>query len=188
MRARRTTIAATAVFLVLLGACGDDKPTVENAPVPAESTSTTAAVTSTTGLEGPQAYVDSGDYVTGLHIAYVTSLNADDRKIVIDVAQFLIGDAAAKAYKQDTGEQLDGDYYARNQNKQLRTFPLATNAKFRVNNLGGYEPSDPNDGHVLSFGEFVALYNSKPDQSKHTLFWISLEGGLATHVEEQYVP
>ena len=185
MRTRRTVIAASAVLVALLGACGDDKP---GGSTTTTTPTTAAAPTSTTGLEGPQAYVDSGDYVTGLHIAYITSLNADDKKIVIDVAQFLIGDAAVKAYKQDTGKQLDGDYYARNQIKQLRTFPLAKNTEFRVNNLGGYEPSDPNEGHALNFGEFVALYNSKPDQSKHTLFWISLEGGVATHVEEQYVP
>jgi hypothetical protein len=189
VNSRPVLVAGSAVLLVLLGACGNDKPTVEHAVVPAATTSTTpAAVTTTTTAEGAHAYVDAGDYVTGLHIAYITSVSGDEKKILIDVAQFLIGDAAIKAYKQDTGEQLDGDYYARNQNKQLRSFPLSSNAQFRVNTLGGYEPTDPNKGHVLTFGEFVALYNSKPDESKQTLFWVSLEDGKATRVEEQYVP
>jgi hypothetical protein len=180
----RCVAAVAAALLVVVGACAKD----DNRGATTTTSATAAATTSTSQPASPQAYVDSGDYVTGLHIAYVTSLNSDDKKIVIDVAQFLIGDAAVTAYKQDRGAQLDGDYYVRNQNKQSRTFALADTAEFRVNNLGGYEPSDPNNGHALSFGEFLALYNSKPGQAKQTLFWISLEAGIVTRVEEQYVP
>jgi hypothetical protein len=99
-------------------------------------------------------------------LAKITKFDRDNRKITVDVVQFLTGHAAKKAYQEDTGGEPDTDYYVRNQSKELRTFPLADDAEFRVTTyLGGYS-----------------------EKGFNALLWISLEDGVATHVEEQYVP
>lgn len=173
-----------AAALFLLGACGgDDKK--DDPAVAATTTSTTAE-----GLEGPQAYVDSGNYITGLHIGFIKAIDKAGRKIEFDAAEFLTGEQAVKAYQEDTGEtdMPPNDYWLRNEDKTARDFVLADNAEFRVNNLGGFAPSAPDKGTVVDFDTFAGYFSNNADLATQTLFWISLEDGPITHVEEQFTP
>lgn len=178
MKTRLAIVIAVALFL--LGACGSDDKQNDEAAV-TTTTSTTAAP-----LEGPQAYVDSGNYVTGLHMAKITKFDRTTRVVTYDVVQFLTGDAAKQAYTEDIGEAPDTDYYIRNQSKETRTVTLSDDAAFRVNNLGGFPPSDPDKGTEVDFDTFAAYFDA--EQAFDSFFWISLEDGVATHVEEQYIP
>ena len=171
---RSTTMAA--VLLLALSACSDD----------AEPKSAATTTTSTTELVGvdEEAYVESGDYVNGRHIAQLTAFT--DTEVTFDVVQFLTGDAAKRAYKDDTGEEPDTDYYVRNQSKQLRTLPLSDDLSIRVNNTGGYEPSEPDDGHEVSWLTFDSYM--KTANATQGYFWITIESGRVAAIEEQYVP
>lgn len=174
-----------AAALFLLGACGSDDKKDDPAVAATTTTSTT-----TEGLEGPQAYVDSGNYVTGLHIGYIKAIDKAARKIEFDATEFLTGDQAAKAYQEDTGEAdtPPNDYWLRNEDKTARDFVLADNAEFRVNSLGGFPPSSPDKGTVVDFDTFAEYFSANAGQATQTLFWISLEDGPITHVEEQFTP
>lgn len=165
----------------MLGACGNDAKKADTETPTSTTTSTTAEP-----LEGPQAYVDSGNYVNGLHMAKITKFDRDTRTITYDVVQFLTGDAAKTAYQEDIGEAPDTDYYIRNQSKETRTAKLSDDAEFRVNLLGGYEPSDPDKGHEVDFDTFASYFDS--ERGFDAFLWISLEDSVATHVEEQYIP
>lgn len=179
-----TAIATGLIGVALLGACGADSKD--------DSSASTVAPTSTTeaGPEGPQVYVDSGNYVSGVHIAFVSSIDTTKRTATIDVAQFLTGDAATAAYNKETGETgpPDNDYWVVNANTQLRTFPVAQDVVIRVNNLGGFQPKELGQDTEVSFDTYVG-YSTKPGSFfTKTLVWISLENGVITHIDEQFVP
>ena len=181
---RRQLAVGFAAAAFLLSGCSDKKDDRE--AVPSVTTTPASSSTSDGHLDGGQAYVDSGNYVNGLHLAKITKLDRASRTITYDVMQFLTGDAAKKAYEQDLGEAPDTDYYIRNESTQTRTAVLADDVTFRVNNLGGYPPTEPDEGHEVDFATFAAYFDG--EQAFATHFWITLEDGKAVAVEEQFVP
>jgi hypothetical protein len=188
----RVALVGAVLAITLTSACGNDDTSKDSAT----TTSSTAATTSqpTTSVAQPTSYVDSGDYVNGRHIAFVTAIDTPKRTITVDVAQFLTGDAATKAYDEDehTTGPPDNDYYVRNQSKQLRTFAVATSPAIHLQSLGsenGAVPSEPDKGRAVTFSDFAGYFSGDTaGAAKATLFWITLEGGVATRVEEQFVP
>lgn len=192
-RAMRQLIIV-ALAAVVLAACSDDAKTGAPSEATAATTTTTVHATSTTEFAGvePGAYKEYGDYVDGRHIGYVVRVDATRRILDIDVAQFLTGDAATKAYQAESGldDTPPNDYYVKNQNPMTRRFPLEDDAVFRVNNLGMYPPSAPNTGHKIDFAQFTTYFESSEhhEQAFHTLFWITIKGGRLVSVEEQFVP
>lgn len=186
MRSRLAVTAA--VGLALLGACSSDTKDAS------ASSTTTAADNVTTTTIAIKGYVDQGDYVTGRHIGLITAVDAGKRTFTIDIEQFLTGPAAINAYKEDGGDQdaPDNDYYVRNQSKQLRTFAVATSPEIHLQSLGrenGVSPSAPDQGRAVTFADFSSYFKGDiADAATHTLFWITLEDGVATRIEEQFVP
>lgn len=166
------------IAAVALGACSSDG--TEYAPVP-DDTTTTAR----TGVV-VERYEDAGDYVNGRHMAKITAFNQSE--ISFDVVQFLSGDDAMQAYKADNpgDDELDSDYYIRNQSRQVRTLPMSDSAEFRVNTTGGYEPTNPNDGHQVNASTFASYM--KAGDAQRGYFWLTIKDGEVTKVEEQYLP
>lgn len=185
MRSRAVVI--TAVVLAFMGACAGGKSEQSS-----DTTNPNAPSPPTTPVDGttPHGYVDQGDYSFGRHIARITAIDVAHDKLTVDVMQFLTGDAATKAYEEDTGEKEppENDYYVRNQNKQLRTFSVVADVDIRVNNSGGFPPADPGEGHQVDWATFGGYFTGDPAPGKYGLFWITLEGGLVTEIAEQFVP
>jgi hypothetical protein len=193
--------------LVLFGACGGDNPKLAK-----PKTTTTDALTgrgadddagaNTTARFKPsqpgnavtteynpvdaEAYTDGGDYDNGRHAGMVKSFDAD--RVGVDVVQFLTGDEAKEAYAEDTGntDGPDNDYYVRNQSKTVRNLPVDRHVVIRVNNTGGYPPSDPNDGHEVSVDTFQTYFDN--GTAANAIFWFTIKDGLVVSIEEQYVP
>jgi hypothetical protein len=174
----------------VFAACSDDKPST------AAATTSTAVVTSTTttstvGVD-PSAYVESGDYVNGRHIGLIKSVGASTHTIDIDIVQFLTGDAALTAYREDSGDASgspDNDYYVRNQNTQVRHLVVADSAALRVQSLGEYnDASSPDKGKTVTWSTFADYWTSKHGEAVVSLFWITLRGSTVVAVEQQFVP
>lgn len=168
---------AAAALVLALGACssGDDKPKASRETVTSEQTTTTFATTE------PAAHAESGDYVNGEHMARVTAF--DQSHITFDAVQFLTGDQAAQAFHEDhPGDEMDTDYYIRNQNPALRTLPLADGFVIRVNTVGGYEPSDDHEVTPKTFESYM-----KSGDIDHAYFWLTIHAGRVTDIDQQYI-
>jgi hypothetical protein len=182
----RTLIAVVAAVLVLSG-CSDDDPKTEASPTTAGEKTTTTDVAVT-----PTDYVESGDYVNGRHIGLIQSADAATHTIDIDIVQFLSGDAAIKAYREDTGDTSgtpDNDYYVRNQSKQIRHLEAIDSAVLRVQSLGEfYDASSPDKGKSVTWPTFADYWTSKHGEAVVSLFWVTLREGYVVAVEQQFVP
>jgi hypothetical protein len=169
--------------LAVIGACSDDDG---DDSVEAEVTTTTAAPTTTTSLPPistpPEPTTDLAD---GRHPVHITTVAAADRKLTVDVIQFLTGDAAARAAAEDGEESPPpNDYYVRNVNPRLRTLPVAVDAPVTLNALLVEETRDGTDRSVT----FDRLASFAPERLRVAIVWITLEGGTITAIEEQFVP
>ncbi|HVT76446.1 MAG TPA: hypothetical protein VHD87_05410 [Acidimicrobiales bacterium] len=188
---RRGAVVIVAVAL-LFGACGGKSKSSAGGTTTTTGHTTTSSV-ATTSVTEPTAYANAGDYVNGRHIGLIKAVNAD-HTVDVDVVQFLTGQAAIDAYRQDTGDTSgtpDDDYYVRNQNKLVRHLSLAADAVFRVQSLGqdGTTATSPDQGKSVTFADFIGFWSgSHHDQAVSTMFWITLTDGKVVTVEEQFVP
>jgi hypothetical protein len=130
----------------------------------------------------------------GRNFGFISAADAADRTIEFDVASFIEGKRANKIAAEDgeieSGEKLDSDYYIRNRVEFQRTLELTADAKIRV--VG--EPPDVVDG---DFEDFAAAFQSDEIQpfgngpsyrGRNGKYWVTLEKGEVTLIEEQYVP
>jgi len=137
--------------------------------------------TATTGARAREAAVLSD----GRHALFIVSVDDGKRTMVVDVVQFLTGAAAAKAAAEDGKESPPpNDYYIRNQNPRKRTVPVAPNARITVNTLTAEETGSATQNVPLDLTE-LASYFPNPE---NPLFWVTVRGGRAQRVEQQFLP
>ncbi len=129
----------------------------------------------------------------GRHFGYVRSVDAEARTIEFDLAYFLSGEAADRAYQEATGDtgHVPNDHFVVNDNPMLRTLPLAPDVRLRLldwNHCCGTffdgdlslfaqairEQADVTDGDLIYRGQ--------------SQWWITIENGVVTEIEEQYSP
>jgi hypothetical protein len=128
----------------------------------------------------------------GRHPAYLVALDVSGRTVTVDVIQFLTGDEAIAAYREDTSEDPEGDppndYFIRNENPLLRTLPVAAEVAVTVVRLG--EPSGA--GSVPStFEDLPAHLDEQPPAEGRLAwnpYWLTVEGGEVVAIDEQYLP
>jgi hypothetical protein len=152
-----------------------------------------------------------GEYLG--YIKSITSQNGTN-SLVIDYVQWLTGKDAIKATLEDGecriegmstdqaiaglakfdtsmgygevyGNCTPGGFYIRNQNTQLRTFPIANNVQIKLqtyNNQG--------NNYVVSPATFINIFNTATGEypAKKLPYWITLNNGVVTGITEQYVP
>jgi hypothetical protein len=108
--------------------------------------------------------------------------SADAASIEFDLACWFVGDAAVLATAEDGEESPPpNDYYIRNVNPQLRTIPVASDANASwLPNLG-----DP----VAQVGPYADWLIGRAARTGYQPgIWVTITGGEATFVEEQWVP
>jgi hypothetical protein len=129
----------------------------------------------------------------GRHFGYVRSVDAGARTIEFDLAYFLSGKEADHAYQEATGNtgHVPNDYFVVNDNPMLRTLALAPDVRLRLldwnhccetffdGDLALFaeaieEQTDVNDGDLIYRGQ--------------SQWWITVENGFVTEIEEQYSP
>ncbi len=105
--------------------------------------------------------------------------------VYTDLALFLTGPKAVQAAAKDgfikPGEPLDNDYYIQNNNKKVRTYPIAAGALI---SLAGPTKS-------ITLGGLFSLMHGTDSYSKQHAgapYWITLKNGRVMEIKEQYVP
>jgi hypothetical protein len=194
----RTASGAAAVVLALAGAagCTESPRTGDTATVPGAAAGMGAGPSATTpaaaATAAPSATA-SPVLADGRSAAYLTGLDTGGKTVTFDLIEFLTGDAAeAEWKKQHPGgpEGPDNGYLIVNNNKKLRTLPVAADAKVQVlATLGSPEQK--------AIG-FAALPASLKEQTKglpltppHITampFWLTVKDGTVTRFEEQFLP
>jgi hypothetical protein len=206
---RRRVVVASVVWAALavapLAGCGDDDddddegatPTTASAPATTSSTaappttaspsttapSTTAPPTTAGGAtEEPSELGDSDDtgrseLEDGRHFGFWETFEIGDTIAYgeFDLAQLLTG-AAAEAAAAERGDEVNNDYYIVNDNPRLRTLIAEGDTVVQV--LEGGTP-DLIDTNVADFA-----VERSPDAG----FWVTIEDGIVTEIEQQFVP
>lgn len=80
----------------------------------------------------PRRYLDAVPALPdGRSAAYLTGLDTTSNTVTFDLIEFLTGEAARAEWKEEHPENPDGpdnDYMIVNNNKKLRTLPVAADA------------------------------------------------------------
>ncbi|MFU8840666.1 MAG: hypothetical protein ACNA8R_08060 [Nitriliruptoraceae bacterium] len=129
------------------------------------------------------------DLADGRHAVLLHAADLPGRSLTVDVIQFLTGEEARIAYAEDHPDDPDGppnDFYIRNVNPRLRTLLAAADVEVTLIHL------DADPAAVVSSWETL-LDDLTSEPSDHDLvsynpFWLTVEGGVVTRIEEQYVP
>ena len=124
----------------------------------------------------------------GRHPVYLTVLDVDARTVEFDLIQWLTGDAARDAWtaaNPDMPGYPPNDYFVVNDNPRLRVLPVAGDVPVTVLDHG-WDPME------ITFGElpgFVADDLFPEDGFLwHNPFWLTVDDGTVTAIEEQYTP
>jgi hypothetical protein len=147
--------------------------TAPAATVPAGATPSVAA----TGAEPTAAALPDGR-----HPGYIRSMTSDNRSMKFDLVEWLTGDAAKKAYLADNPGQTDGppnDYYIVNKNPMLRTLSISASVVVIIYPLG---PGDPQQTVITGLS---TAFNGRLDAS---MVWLTVDHGIVTKIEQQWVP
>ncbi|BAU29571.1 hypothetical protein DFP93_1344 [Aneurinibacillus soli] len=116
--------------------------------------------------------------------------------ITVDYVDFLRGEAAARAMRE-AGEcdDQDGDcyppddYYIRNVNPKLRTFPLNKNVPIYVQKLHFTYDAPVDTYKKYTPASFKALSTSSKNYIVTDVpYWLTLKGDTITKIEEQFIP
>jgi hypothetical protein len=128
----------------------------------------------------------------GRHFGYVRSVDDDAGTLEFDLAYFLSGEEANAAYQAAGGTgPVPNDHFVVNDNPMLRTLPLAPDVKLRL--LDWNHCCDTLfDGDLALFGEAIQEQADVTDGDLiyrgQSQWWITVENGVVTEIEEQYSP
>lgn len=117
--------------------------------------------------------------------AYVGQATNSGGTVVLslDYADFLTGDAAAKAAAANGEESPPpNDYYISNKNTKLRKFTVKKGAKFIV--MG----ADPDDTTELTAAQFASAISSNLDGAADAGYWFVIKGDTIRSGKEQWTP
>jgi hypothetical protein len=150
---------------------------------------TTVVVTDTIEQPNPKPTPPLAD---GRHFGYIKAahLTGDPRELVFDLAYFLTGDEAnAEAEKRGLETPVPNDYVIVNDNRRLRTLPVAENLtidlldwKHCCETRFAGDPARFEDAFELKdppAGKYRGAFSA---------YWLVVEDGEVASIEEQYLP
>jgi hypothetical protein len=129
----------------------------------------------------------------GRHFGYVRSVDADARTIEFDLAYFLSGEEADRAYQEATGDTgpVPNDHFVVNDNPMLRTLALAPDVRLRLLDWS-HCCETFFDGDLAPFAQAIREQADVTDGGLiyrgQSSWWITIENGVVTEIEEQYSP
>lgn len=208
-------IAGVAIAAAALGGLGiylltrDKTPDIVTPPATADSSagetateSTTTATTDTTAPAVPSESaivtptepatpVSAWDAKDGRFFSKIEKLSTKGGKtyLGVDYAQLLVGDEAAAAATA-AGEESPppNDYFIVNQSEKVRTWPVSPGVKVTVATWEAhFEPA----GYPVSWATWRDMYtgaSSAFPRADEVWYWIVLEDGVITRIDEQYFP
>ena len=143
-------------------------------------------------IDDPEEAAGRGmDLADGRHAVLLHAADLPGRTLTVDVIQFLTGQEAIDAYQADHPDEPDGppnDYYLLNVNPRLRTLPVAAEVEVELVllHLGEGTGLKPSSWERLL--DDLAPQPSDHDLISYNPFWLTLDSGVVTRIEEQYLP
>ena len=128
----------------------------------------------------------------GRHFGYVRSVDPDALTIEFDLAYFLSGKEANDAYHAAGGTgPVPNDHFVVNDNPMLRTLHLPPDFQLRL--LDWHHCCETFfDGDLSLFAQAIEQQGDVTDGDLiyrgQSQWWITIENGLVTQIEEQYSP
>lgn len=188
-----------AVILVLITAllagCSDDdnatpKPTAESSPQPSTSTTAEASTTSTTISrvgDCPNRPTGSSaaqfDPAAGTYAAQSVSLADDSTSLTFDVIQWLSGEDARLAWRDDFPDDPTGppnDYYIVNESDRVRTAPVNGDATVFLTHLRTDGTASVEPDTLEALGGYI--------RDTSDTYWLTFDSNVITEICEQYRP
>jgi uncharacterized protein YneF (UPF0154 family) len=131
-------------------------------------------------------------------MGYVKKVYAKSGKnyLNIDYIQWLTGDAAERAMREDrecpkTGECIVlNDYYIRNVNPLIRTFEISPDVQIFMQTYGAGEPGgDISWNQPITFSQFWSIFttSAKP-HLKNVPYIVEIQNQEIVKITEQYIP
>jgi hypothetical protein len=122
----------------------------------------------------------------GRHAAYIREVDAAGRAVTFDRIEFLTGEAAVKAWRKDnptsTQPGPDNDYFIVNDNPKLRTMQIAPDAEIII-----YDWDDAGGAQVRwPLEKLFKVISADPDWGRP--MWLTVNSGLITRIDEQFIP
>jgi hypothetical protein len=187
---RRLTLVS---FLLLsLAACGhapaagkpaDATPGSTQAvgAAPADTTAPGATPIGRSGSTSGPATTTAAEQLSGTRYAYLKAADTAKGTITFDLVEWFEGKAAVVACKADGVEPAENDWctgwYIRNNNKKLRTYPVAAGASLRVVGTTG---TDLVDADLKKFRTTLLATGR--------VFVCTVKAGQITKADEVYTP
>lgn len=204
-------IAALVVGLGLVavvGACAKDADRgpgaatgVTGATAASGSTSGASGSTSASGATGSTDQSTSAgpsvepgtDLEDGRHFGFIQTLD-EAGLMAFDLAYFLTGDEATQAAIEHGDEAPPpNDYYIVNDNPRLRTLTIAPDVAIVLLDWNRccdhtISPDLATFAQVISAGDDLVEIDGQTYYGRLSPYWITVQGGEVTMIEEQYLP
>ena len=214
MPARVRLVLLTVIIALALAACsgsGSDGPGGATAATGASSTGSTGvtAATGGTAATGPSGTGGSGsttgasgtsgavapptDLEDGRHFGYVRRVDPATSTIRFDLAYFYSGDEANRiAAERGDETPVPNDYYIVNDNPRLRRLALAPDVDIEVFDWNRC-CDETVQVDVTTFTQALAAGADGIETDGHLIrggsqYWITLNDGVVTKIEEQFLP
>ncbi len=183
-------MVAAAIMLTLVGGCSGSEP----AAVSTASPATPNPIPATPPPSPPASPSPTGALLEdGRHFGYVHSVDlvGAPETLVFDLAEFLRGEAANEAAREDgvieKGGSVPNDYYIRNRNSRLRTLVLGEDPGLTV--VDWDHCCETIQGDLVLFA--AAFEEDNPAgtyRGSRSPYWLTVAGGRVVEIEEQYLP
>lgn len=163
-------------------------PTVTGASEATGATASTGATGPTAGGVSPAPELEDGR-----HFGFVQSVDPAGASMVFDLAYFLTGEEANQASEAHGGENpVPNDYYIVNDNPRLRTLSLSPDLRVLLVDwdhcCDRFVRIDLEDFAAAIAAEDPVTIDGRLFYGSLSPFWLTVQGGLVTKIEEQYLP
>jgi hypothetical protein len=195
-RTRRRVLIGGAIALgllsigagALIAVSDDDEQAAPTSPSPTTPPSPTAteepSPTEETSPTPPRAVLPDGN-----HFVYVTDasrLEDGSLRVTLDLAYFYTG-AEAQQEAAAHGDEAVNDYYIVNDNPRLRRIPIVADATVRYFPVGSGSV-ELVEGNLDAWLEAVMETAQTDYGGKDVPWWFTVDDGVVTRIEQQYLP
>lgn len=136
-----------------------------------------------------------------VELAFIQEVDLAERTLVADYVEFLTGDEATEAAREDgvieEDEENPGGFYLRNRNPRLRTLPLG-DPEMVVLQACFPEPGLCVVEHAVELDTWAELLTDPATAEEQVgwawyggasaPYWLTMQDGVVVQVEEQYLP
>lgn len=204
----RTVILAVALSISAAACASEEGPGAETSSATGATgtTRSTGATGSTgatapTGPTGPTAPPSSesptpepsSELEDGRHFGFIRTVDPEGSTLVLDLAYFLTGEEANQASEEHGGENpVPNDYYIVNDNPKLRTLALSPDLEIALLDWDHccdqtFLADLDHFATAIAAGDFTTI-DGRIYYGTLSPYWLTVEDGVVTKIEEQYLP